>query len=514
MDGTTLAGRYRLGGRIGAGGMGEVWRARDLELAREVAIKVIAQPGDDKLAQRLRAEARAAAALSDPHVVSVHDVGETVIDSRTVVYLVMELVDGAPLGTARGPAAVEDVVRWAVQICEGLAAAHAAGVIHRDIKPGNVLLTRAGRIKICDFGIARQSGFQGLTTTGSVTGTPAYMSPEQARGETIDARSDLYGLGCLLYELLTGTPPFVGTGWEILAQHANKSPVPVRDRRPEVPVDLDSLVLQLLSKEAHRRPVGAAEVADRLRDIERVLEGPPSVRTGRPVQPVQPAGPVPATLTAPVPEPRPEPRPVPPRPEPVVQPPSDGRAPALIPARGAVWTGSVAVGGAFGGELAFFTVIAPGWAVVSGVVAALLFFAFEAAEAKSPPAANELSNFAGVFSIAAAVAMGTTLILYDALPWWGAVPIAVAAAPSLMFLAALAPEWITGGSGAHEAAFIAGNAALVGGVLTGWMLLATTRASIWMALGCGFLVWLLGGIGLGRLMPRRRPAAQDFGDMI
>ncbi|MFD9332839.1 protein kinase [Streptomyces sp. NPDC060028] len=502
MDGTTLAGRYRLGGRIGAGGMGEVWRGRDLALARDVAVKLIAQPGDDKLAQRLRAEARAAAALSDPHVVSVHDVGETTIDSRTVVYLVMELVDGRPLATGGGPAAVEDVVRWAVQICEGLAAAHGAGVIHRDIKPGNVLLTRTGRIKICDFGIARQSGSQGLTTTGSVTGTPAYMSPEQARGEEIDARSDLYGLGCLLYELLTGAPPFTGTGWEILAQHANKNPVPVRQRRPEVPVDLDALIGQLLSKEAFRRPVGAAEVADRLRDIERVL-ATPSVRTARPARPVPPAGPVPTTLTAPSPEPVPKPDPAP-----GAQPPARVPVAERRPARGAILLGSTAIGVVFAGELAGFTALAVPVPALAGAAAGVLFFACAAAEAKSPPGKESLSQFAIGFSLAAGLAMAITMVLTDALPWWGAVPIGLVAMPVLMFCAAAAQAWIEDVSRAKEAAFVAGNAALAGGVLTGWLLLAGTRASIWMAVGCGVLVWLLGGILLGKLMPRGRPAAQ------
>ncbi|MFD9356735.1 protein kinase [Streptomyces sp. NPDC060031] len=509
MDGTTLAGRYRLGGRIGAGGMGEVWRGRDLALARDVAVKLIAQPGDDKLAQRLRAEARAAAALSDPHVVSVHDVGETTIDSRTVVYLVMELVDGRPLATAGGPAAVEDVVRWAVQICEGLAAAHGAGVIHRDIKPGNVLLTRAGRIKICDFGIARQSGSQGLTTTGSVTGTPAYMSPEQARGEEIDARSDLYGLGCLLYELLTGAPPFTGTGWEILAQHANKNPAPVRQRRPDVPVDLDALIGQLLSKEPSRRPVGAAEVADRLRDIERVLEAPSvrTVRTVRPVRPVPPARPVPTTLTAPSPEPSPKPIPKP-DPAPVAQPPASVPVVGRRPARGAILLGSTAIGVVFAGELAGFTALAVPIPALAGAAAAVLFFACAAAEAKSSPNKEALSQFAVGFSLAAGLAMAMAMVLTDALPWWGAVPIGLVAVPVLMLCSAAAQAWIEDVSRAKEAAFVASNAALVGGVLTGWLLLAGTRASIWMAVGCGFLVWLLGGILLGKLMPRGHPAAQ------
>ncbi|MFZ3500003.1 serine/threonine-protein kinase [Streptomyces sp. 5.8] len=263
MEGMVLAGRYELAELIGAGGMGEVWRGRDLSLERDVAVKVIARPGDDQLALRLRSEARAAARLSDPHVVAVHDVGEGDVDGRTVVFLVMELVDGLPLDAARGPAAVEDVVRWGVQICEGLQAAHTAGIVHRDIKPGNLLLTAKGRIKICDFGIARESGTRGLTATGAVIGTLAYMAPEQARGEH-DARTDLYALGCVLYELLTGEPPFTGLGWDVLAQHATRTPEPVRTHRPDVTGELDRLVLRLLSKDPADRPRSAAATGELL----------------------------------------------------------------------------------------------------------------------------------------------------------------------------------------------------------------------------------------------------------
>lgn len=240
MRGITLAGRYRLVGLLGAGGMGEVWRAVDERLGRQVAVKILIRSEDEGLVLRLDSEARAAASLCDPHVVAVHDLGEAVVAGCRVVYLVMELVEGQSLGQvlADGLPAVADAVAWGEQICHGLQAAHTAGVVHRDIKPGNVLLAADGRVKVCDFGIARRADAVGhaLTGTGVVIGTPSYMSPEQARGDAeIGSGSDLYSLGCLLYELLTGAPPFPGGGWPVLAQHQNQSLVPVRSHRPEVP---------------------------------------------------------------------------------------------------------------------------------------------------------------------------------------------------------------------------------------------------------------------------------------
>ncbi|MBV9026685.1 MAG: protein kinase [Streptomycetaceae bacterium] len=300
MRGSTLAGRYRRGDLLGAGGMGEVWRAVDTRLGRPVAVKVIARPGDAQLVARLRREARTAAAVNDPHVVALHDTGEAHLGGRPVVYLVMELVDGEPLSqiAARGLPAVADVVRWGQQICAGLQAAHAAGVVHRDIKPANVLLTAAGAVKVCDFGIARDAGAAGhtLTGTGTVIGTPSYMSPEQARGQAVDARSDLYSLGCLLYELLTGAPPFPGSGWEVLGQHLGRRPDPVRTRRPQVPAALDELVMDLLEKDPQDRPASADQVARRLG-----ATALPALRTLRPVPTrPDPARTVPASRSVPV----------------------------------------------------------------------------------------------------------------------------------------------------------------------------------------------------------------------
>nr|WSX50440.1 serine/threonine protein kinase [Streptomyces sp. NBC_00974] len=557
MDGTTLAGRYELTGLIGAGGMGEVWRGRDLSLERDVAVKVISRPTDDKLALRLRAEARAAAALWDPHVVAVHDIGETVIEHRTVVYLVMELVDGRPLGEHGGLATVEDVVEWGVQVCLGLQAAHSAGIVHRDIKPANILLTTAGRIKICDFGIARQSGVQGLTTTGSVTGTPAYMSPEQARGEETDARSDLYGLGCVLYQLLTGNPPFTGTGWEILAQHAHQAPVPVRQRRPDVPAGLDSVILSLLSKDPADRPDDAADTAARLRGAIRSgrpaerYEGPPgseprggsryrdpygdpygdlpeslyAVRSEAAPEPAAGVGPAAGdaarrTLRAPAP-PAPEaPAPVPEAPAPVPAP-RKRAAPVSVPAAAPVGgspgtrsrlqparrenTVSAKAGrlaflvsaGSVGGQLAASGALSWVWAAVVGVlIGGALCFGLALMRD-----GDRLSPFAALLAVVASAAMLAALGLAPHVPWWKAVLTGLVAPPLLMAATTALHRLISAVSRAKEAAFVANDVAMVSGVVASWLLLAATRASVPVALGIGIGCWVAGGMLLGIVMP-------------
>ena len=205
------------------------------------------------------------ARLSHPNIVAGYDLG---VDDG-VTYLVMELIEGASLATrlAKGPLSVGDAVAIAGQVCDALAAAHAAGVVHRDIKPGNILLTPAGTVKVCDFGIARlaHAGTQGLTATGTVIGTSEYMAPEQASGEPVDARTDLYALGCVLYAMLTGAPPFTAdTPLQVLSQHLHRSPAPVASHRPGVPVPLAELVDQLLAKQPDDRPPDAVQVRARL----------------------------------------------------------------------------------------------------------------------------------------------------------------------------------------------------------------------------------------------------------
>jgi eukaryotic-like serine/threonine-protein kinase len=255
--GRVLNGRYRVDELLGSGGMASVWRGRDLRLDRPVAIKELAGPwlADRRALRQFEREARMAARLAHHNVVAVHDVD---IDNSTP-FIVMELIEGATVAQllANGPLPIETVVAVAAQACDGLAAAHAAGVIHRDIKPANLMLTDTGVVKICDFGIAR--GLYGAadpTVGGGVVaiGTSKYMAPEQASGGQIDARADLYGFGCTLYTMLAMRPPFQGTVEEVLAQHENQSPPPLRDHRADVPRPLEALVMRLLAKDPARRP--------------------------------------------------------------------------------------------------------------------------------------------------------------------------------------------------------------------------------------------------------------------
>jgi eukaryotic-like serine/threonine-protein kinase len=262
-----LSGRYQSEELLGTGGMGEVWRGRDLRLDRPVAIKVLTAAGvqEPMAAERFDREARTAARLTHPNIVAVYDFGTE--EDRS--YLVMELVEGRTAGDllTAGPLPVDQALSIAVQAGAGIAAAHAAGVVHRDIKPGNLIVTPAGTVKICDFGIARLPRLTGQNTlTGPATklGTSSYMSPEQALGGPVDPRTDLYGLGCTLYAMLAGAPPFAGDPLSVLHQHVNEPPPPLRERRPDVPVELDALVSELLAKDPADRPADAAVVRERL----------------------------------------------------------------------------------------------------------------------------------------------------------------------------------------------------------------------------------------------------------
>ncbi|MCX5153592.1 protein kinase [Streptomyces sp. NPDC060334] len=503
MNGTILAGRYALGDRIGAGGMGEVWRARDLELGRAVAVKVIARPGDDKLALRLRAEARAAAALSDPHVVSVHDVGETVVDHRTVVYLVMELVDGRPLGTATGRAPIEDVVRWGTQICEGLQAAHGAGVVHRDIKPGNVLLTTRGRIKICDFGIARQSGMQGLTTTGLAIGTPAYMSPEQARGDAVDGRTDIYSLGCLLYELLAGELPFTGSPWEVLAQHAQRAPDSLRVRRPEIPRALDLLVLSLLSKDAADRPDSAARTAELLRAAVAPPTRPVPEQGARTKAPSwQPRPPVTTRTAAEAPAVA---APSKAEPQPKAEPrskgsPASGRAPgkSVVVSPGSAWAGTLLPGLAAGGQLFGFGALSGFWAVAAALgVTLVAWFSKEIQTDEADP----LTLVYILLAPAVGLAVLLTLLFATPVTWWKAILVGLATAPVLWIVGHWQHKAIRAVSRAKEAAFLANDTGQIAGVFAAWLTAARTPVPALGAVAIGVGVWIGAGLLIGMLLP-------------
>ncbi|MBM6399595.1 serine/threonine-protein kinase [Phycicoccus sonneratiae] len=263
-----LAGRYVLGDPIGRGGMGEVWRATDTVLGREVAVKTIdlGRVPDEAGAARFEREAKVTAGISHPNVVTVHDTG---VEGDTA-YLVMELLPGPSLAQqlADGPLPVEEVVSVGRQVASALEAAHARGLVHRDIKPGNVVHADDGRVRVVDFGITQlgeATGGQALTATNTVMGTAEYLAPEQALGQRVDGRADLYALGCVLYALLAGRPPFsAATPVATVMQHTSDPAPDVRALRPDTPAWLASLVAALLAKDPADRPVGAAAVVESL----------------------------------------------------------------------------------------------------------------------------------------------------------------------------------------------------------------------------------------------------------
>jgi len=257
-------GPYEILAPIGAGGMGRVYKARDTRLGRVVAVKI----SDERFSDRFEREARSVAALNHPNVCTLHDVGPN--------YLVMEFVEGAAIGASDDSRAV---VEWAVQIADGLAAAHAAGIVHRDLKPANILVTREGRIKILDFGIASSPSLGDadatrtalVTDPGTAVGTVAYMSPEQARGQMVDARSDLWSLGVVLYEITTGGRPFDGpTAAVIFAEILGKAPTPVLERNPAVPEGLGLIIGRLLEKDRENRYQTSPELRDDLTRLTQV----------------------------------------------------------------------------------------------------------------------------------------------------------------------------------------------------------------------------------------------------
>jgi eukaryotic-like serine/threonine-protein kinase len=271
--GTVFDGRYRIIRKLGAGGMADVYLAEDQELGRRVAIKILndRHAADDSFIERFRREAKNAAGLSHPNIVSIYDRGE----AEGTYYIAMEFLDGRSLKeliVARGPAPVKIAVDYARQILAAVGAAHRHGIVHRDIKPHNVLVGGEGRLKVTDFGIAR-SGASQMTEVGSIIGTAQYLSPEQARGAPVDQTSDLYSVGVVLYEMLTGQVPFTGdTPLEIAMKHLSEVPTPPSELRPEVPHDLDSVVLRALAKEPAERYQSAEEMDA---DLARVAEGMP-----------------------------------------------------------------------------------------------------------------------------------------------------------------------------------------------------------------------------------------------
>jgi serine/threonine-protein kinase len=277
-----LAGRYRLESRIAAGAVGEVWRAEDQVLGRPVAVKLLQQgyAGHPQTLARFRAEARHAGSLTHPGIAQVYDYGEA--GPAGVPYLVLELVDGPSLAgvLAAGPVDPATAMDVVAQVAAGLAAAHAAGLVHRDVKPANLLMGRDGLVKITDFGIAHAAGSAPLTQAGTLVGTPAYLAPERAAGEPATPASDLYSLGIVAYECLTGAPPFHGTPLEI-AGASRYQPLPPLPA--SVPAPVTALVTELTARNPAARPGHAGEIAARAGRLRDAMNGGlPGGPAGRP----------------------------------------------------------------------------------------------------------------------------------------------------------------------------------------------------------------------------------------
>jgi serine/threonine-protein kinase len=269
---TLFDGRYQIIRKLGSGGMANVYLAQDQELGRRVAIKILddRHARDDQFIERFRREAQHAAGLSHPNVVSVYDRGE----AEGTYYIAMEYVEGRTLKellVARGPSPLGIAIDYTRQILSALRFAHRNGIVHRDIKPHNVIVDGDGRVKVMDFGIARAGAAAQMTEAGSIIGTAQYLSPEQARGAPVDQTSDLYSTGIVLYELLTGTVPFTGeTPVEIAMKHLSQVPAPPSTHRPEIPRDLDYVVLRALAKDPADRYHSAEEMDS---DLERIARG-------------------------------------------------------------------------------------------------------------------------------------------------------------------------------------------------------------------------------------------------
>jgi beta-lactam-binding protein with PASTA domain/tRNA A-37 threonylcarbamoyl transferase component Bud32 len=267
---TLFDGRYRILRKLGTGGMANVYLAEDEVLGRRVAIKILndRHAGDDQFVERFRREAKNAASLSHPNIVSIYDRGE----AEGTYYIAMEYLDGRSLKeliVARGPAPINLAIDYARQILAAIRFAHRHGIVHRDIKPHNVLVDAEGRLKVTDFGIARAGASQ-MTEAGSIIGTAQYLSPEQAKGAPVDQTSDLYSVGVVLYELLTGVVPFSGeTPVEIAMKHLSTVPPPPSAKRKDVPRDLDLVVMRALAKDPAERYQSAEEMDADLRRISR-----------------------------------------------------------------------------------------------------------------------------------------------------------------------------------------------------------------------------------------------------
>jgi eukaryotic-like serine/threonine-protein kinase len=292
MRGKIIDGRYVLGESLGSGGMGEVYLAHDGVLERDVALKVLRSQyaGDEEVAERFRLEARSAASLSHPNIVQVYDRGET---EDGTSYIAMEYVPGGTLKEQigrRGPFGDRETAAVGAQIADALGAAHERGVIHRDIKPQNVLVTASGDLKVTDFGIARAASAVTSSVSGAIFGTAGYISPEQALGKPVGPASDLYSLGVVLYEMLTGELPFAAdNSIAVCMKHVNEPPCPPLLLNPDIPEGMNALVLMLLAKHPSDRYGSAMEL---LSDLERVRDGlPPTLALQAATQPLGQAPP-------------------------------------------------------------------------------------------------------------------------------------------------------------------------------------------------------------------------------
>ncbi|WP_099023873.1 Stk1 family PASTA domain-containing Ser/Thr kinase [Mycolicibacterium palauense] len=272
-----LSGRYELGEILGFGGMSEVHLARDIRLHRDVAVKVLRADlaRDPSFYLRFRREAQNAAALNHPAIVAVYDTGEAETANGPLPYIVMEYVDGVTLRDivhSDGPMPPQRAIEVIADACQALNFSHQHGIIHRDVKPANIMISKTGAVKVMDFGIARAlADSSSVTQTAAVIGTAQYLSPEQARGDAVDARSDVYSLGCVLYEILTGEPPFVGDSPVAVAyQHVREDPVPPSQRHTGISPELDAVVLKALAKNPDNRYQTAAEMRT---DLVRVHSG-------------------------------------------------------------------------------------------------------------------------------------------------------------------------------------------------------------------------------------------------
>jgi len=291
LNGETLGGRYLLKDRIGGGGMAWVWLGEDTLLHRPVAIKILREEfaGDEAFVRRFGQEAQAAASLVHPNVVHVYDVGA----EQGRHYIVMELVDGETLKDAiqrQGPMPIGRALVVAAGVARALQAAHRKGIVHRDIKPQNILLTADGEVKVADFGIARAATGTTIVHTNTIIGSAHYFAPEQARGGYTDVKSDLYSLGAVLYEMLSGQPPFEGaTPVAVALKHLQEEPVPLRKRRPEVPRSVEAIVTRLLAKDPSERYQSAdAVLVDLRRSLDEIgepLAGDDGGEAGEPTQP-------------------------------------------------------------------------------------------------------------------------------------------------------------------------------------------------------------------------------------